>query len=97
MNTTKCRACGAEIIFIKTIAGKTIPCNAEEHHYIPSHDGCSIFVNPDGTTERGYEIRTQIDGQRIGYTSHFATCPEADSFRKPRKKDRKRAMEASYG
>ena len=35
-------------------------------------------------TENGTIVRTQFDpgGDKVGYTSHFATCPNAAQFRK---------------
>lgn len=89
MKTTACRACGQEIIFIKTLAGKTIPCDAESRRFFPQQDGLELFVMLDGSTRHGRSVTAEIDGTEIGFISHFATCPEADRFRKPRKKDRK--------
>ncbi len=89
-NTANCRACGAEIMFIKTTAGKTTPVDAKAVFYIPDPKGKNLYVLPDGTTERGWTVPVQGDAAKIGYVSHFATCPEADKFRKPRKSTRKR-------
>ena len=35
-------------------------------------------------TEHGTIVKAQFDpeGDRVGYTSHFATCPNAEQFRK---------------
>lgn len=90
MRTTKCRACGAEIMFIKSVAGKTIPVNAEQITYEQKAGGSMKVVTPNGEVISG---ELAVDPQKatgIGYISHFATCPEADSFRKKRKSDRKR-------
>lgn len=83
MRTTKCRACGAEIGFVKTVAGKTMPVDPEEIQFVPG-EGPEMFVTPDGLVLQG---KRDPHSKEIGYTSHFATCPEADKFRKPRKKD----------
>lgn len=90
MKTTKCRACGAEIMFIKTQAGKTVPVDSESRRFFPCKDGKELFVLPDGSTKRGRSMKAEVDGAEIGFISHFATCPEADAFRKPRKGGRKR-------
>lgn len=87
MRTTKCRACGAEIGFIKTVAGKTMPVNPDCDMYIPNPKGPCWYVTPDGYVKNGFKVNEEKDGVEFGYTSHFATCPEADKFRKPRKKD----------
>lgn len=87
-NTAKCRACGAEIMFIKTIAGKTMPVDAKSLYFVPDASG-TPYVLIDGTVGRGLAASQDEPGAKIGYISHFATCPEADKFRKPRKSDRK--------
>jgi len=44
----------------------------------------------DGSTQRGNRVAEESNSSQIGFISHFATCPEADKFRKPRKSDRKK-------
>jgi hypothetical protein len=58
----KCRSCGAEIVWLKTDAGKSIPVDAES----VVDPGAMIF-DPDQMT------------------SHFATCPDAQKWRKEKK------------
>ena len=84
-----CRACGAPMIFIKTERGKSMPCDAESQWYLETPDG-EPFVMIDGTYHRGVVIAEKDPKARAGYVSHFATCPMADQFRKPRKSDRKK-------
>lgn len=91
---TLCRACKAPIIFIKTTAGKTMPCDAHSVYFVPDPLATELYVLPDGSTKRGRstteDASTLIEKPEIGYTSHFATCTNPDFFRKPRKSDRKR-------
>lgn len=90
MKISQCRACGAEIMFIKSVAGKTIPVNVEQITYQQKAGGSMKVVTPNGEVISG---ELTVDPQKatgIGYISHFATCPEADKFRKPRKSDRKK-------
>lgn len=81
----KCRSCGAEIIWIKMKAtGKAMPCDAKKISYSENmHPGAG---KPAVTlvTEHGTVVRTVFDpaGDKIGYTSHFATCPNAGYHRK---------------
>ena len=89
MRRTQCRACGAEIGFIKTAAGKTCPVDAKSVYFLPDL-GDELCVLPDGTAQRGLRVDEEGNSTQIGYVSHFATCPEADKFRKPRKSDRKK-------
>lgn len=88
--TTQCRACGAEIGFIKSIGGKSIPVDAKEVTYWQKPDGAQKIVTPNGEV-----VSADLEGDPqkatgIGYISHFATCPEAEKFRKPRKSTRKK-------
>ena len=89
--TSSCRACGATITFIKTQAGKTMPVDANAVSFVAG--GSELFVLPDGSTAHGTrcEYGKGDQTEQIGYISHFATCPSADRFRKPRKSDRKKA------
>lgn len=81
--TTKCRGCGAEIAFIKTVKGKTMPVNPESVYFIPA-GGPNTYVMITGEVERGREPTWEDKGKatQIGYISHFATCPERERFRK---------------
>jgi hypothetical protein len=73
----KCRSCGAPIIWAKTKNDKTIPLDAT-----PTADGNLLLV--DGVA-RAPEVTDDVPF--LQYKSHFATCPDAESFR--RKKARK--------
>lgn len=77
----KCRSCGAEIIWIKMASGRMMPCDAAPISYdrAPIQDKEKlVLVTPDGRITRG--VFNPGSGN-IGYTSHFATCPNADAHR----------------
>lgn len=84
MNTTKCRACGKEIGFIKTKAFRTVPVDADPVWIRPG-DGFS-YILPDGRTIQGQLAGDADDDPDSNlmkaYISHFATCTEPDAFRK---------------
>lgn len=62
-----CRGCGAEIIWALTVEGNRMPLNAQfEGRFI-------LEPNPDGAP---------LATVKATYISHFATCPQADQFRK---------------
>ena len=90
MNTTKCRACGKEIGFIKTKLYKTVPVDAEPVWIRPG-DGFP-YILADGQTVWGQiagDADDDPDSNLIeAYISHFATCTEPEAFRK-RKSNRK--------
>lgn len=81
MGNAKCRACGAEIIFIKTKAGKQMPCDPVPVPYWPRDGGSGRIVSMDGRV-----VSCDLDGPRdkarFGRVSHFATCPAAGRFRR---------------
>lgn len=77
----RCKACGADIIFIKTkIGGKMIPCDSKPVYYGPGKEDRVITNSRDVIA---CKILPDVRGAiGVGYVSHFATCPEADRFRK---------------
>lgn len=81
--TAPCRGCGKEIAFIKTVKGKTMPVDPDAVRFIPA-GGPNTYVMMDGSIQRGRGLKHDDDneGSMIGYISHFATCPNADDFRK---------------
>ena len=83
---SKCRSCGAKIIWIRTAAGKMMPCNPEKIHY-RRYEGAGtpekILVTPDGNITMG---TPDPSSDLYGYVSHFATCPAAAAHRKKGKK-----------
>ena len=81
----QCRACGAEIIFVKMKTGRNMPCDPA---LVP------FWANPNAkggaVTREGDMIPCDFEGPMdemtdVGYISHFATCPHADLFRKGKK------------
>ncbi len=78
----KCRKCGKEIIFIKTSAGKSMPCDAEQVMYWADKKGKQRVVTPNGEV-----VACRLDGDSqeatgIGYIPHWGTCPNAKDFKR---------------
>lgn len=83
-----CRACGARVLWITTPAGKRSPCD------YPGVEGTLTDSKPKppervrGFTAAGESVvvstvPTLLPGEPATvYVSHFATCPEADRFRR---------------
>lgn len=79
---SKCKGCGAEIIWVKTFGGKSMPCDPEQIIYWAKPGGRAKIVTPNGEI---YSAELQGDLNKatgVGYISHFATCPQANSFRR---------------
>ena len=86
---SRCKSCGAEIKWIPMASGKLMPVDAAPISYsenlfpfsFSSDSGDSILTL---VTDRGTIVRTRFDPgvDKIGYTSHFATCPNASQHRK---------------
>lgn len=80
---SRCKSCGAEIIWIKTQSGKSMPCNPERIVYWKKPGGGSRKI----VTPNGEVLSAKLEGDPtkaagMGYISHFATCPNADMHRK---------------
>lgn len=77
---TDCRSCGAPIRWARTSTGKRMPVDAE-----PNPDGNVTLIPPLESADFPLAVvSSERDPSVIRYTSHFATCPNADAHRKPR-------------
>lgn len=76
---SKCKTCGAEIIWLPTLGGKSMPCDAKPIPYKEDPAGSLTLVTSDG---RVVKAKADISSDKMGYTSHFATCPDADRWRR---------------
>lgn len=83
MNRTNgafCKSCGAKIKFLRTKAGKWMPCDPETvsaedldaGDKLVTKDGDVLTVN--GKTPEGYGA--------VGYVPHWATCKSPELFRR---------------
>ena len=80
---SKCRGCGAEILWIKTFSGKRMPVDAEKIPFYAG-EGEELFVTAGGAVVHGTRAEAKDEHTYSGYISHFATCPAAQNFRKGR-------------
>lgn len=88
-----CRGCGRLIVWTKMQSGKPMPCDPEVIWFTTSVDKPELkesFVTPEGEVVSGIRMsRLTTIGcgkseweTRIGYISHFATCPMSKQFKK---------------
>ena len=83
MMKSTCRGCGAPIVWIRTAAGKSMPCDAEPALYKAREGAAGKIITGNGTVlsaDIGGLAAFEPDG--VGYVSHFATCPAAEQFRR---------------
>lgn len=77
-----CRACGAAIFWTQTSTGKAMPVDASPSMLgnvlvFPTVDRKFVAVVLGAAEAKEHTIRDR-------HTSHFATCPKAAVFRKPK-------------
>lgn len=79
--TTQCRSCHAAIIWGISAAGKDIPVDAE-----PVQDGNLQLTPATGILGNKPIVMAVSVARRARYSklyvAHFATCPEADKWRR---------------
>lgn len=74
-----CRSCCSPIKWIKTRDGKNMPVDPELIAYKDAKLGDKLVTETGAT----YNVDPILDYPNVkGYISHFATCPEADRWRK---------------
>lgn len=76
-----CRTCGEPVKWVMTTTGNRMPLNP-----MPDPDGnCYVDRWDQGMPVVVVAVNSAIPGAiPIRYTSHFATCPQADKWRKKR-------------
>lgn len=79
----RCNSCGAGIRWITTFSGKKMP--VDDHPIFFSEGGSGLFVTDNGAVIHGTECPKGQVNARVGYISHFVTCPNADQYRRKRK------------
>lgn len=81
---SRCKGCGAEIIWIPMQSGKKMPCDPALIQFWWEPEGPETFITQEGETVRGSRDGDAEEMTDLGYIPHFVTCPKADEFRKKR-------------
>ncbi len=79
---SRCQSCGAPIVWIKTVSGKSMPCNASPVYYTTVGGDDSRIVTMDGITISCEIITDTEKADGFGYIPHWGSCPGADKFKK---------------
>jgi hypothetical protein len=83
-----CKSCGAPIFDAITTNGKRMPVNTmpkPEGRFTIRRDIMGNFVAVYIDKHTLGMLEQHPDGKPDAYVSHFATCPNADQHRKPRR------------
>lgn len=74
-----CKGCDAPIHWAQVVGGKRVPIDPD-----PVDNGNLVLVSlaPGERREVRYLRRGEDAGDAPRYVSHFATCPQAEQFRK---------------
>lgn len=72
MNRATCRGCGAPIVWIKTPAGKAMPCDPAPVYYKAAPGGKDKIVTTRGEVV-SCEIVPGAEATDAGYRPHWAT------------------------
>ncbi len=82
-NFSICRSCGRQIMWIKTKAGKNMPCDPEIITYKAAAGGRERIVTTNGEVRSAELVESGTPGaDGFGYISHFATCTNAGRHRR---------------
>lgn len=78
-----CKGCGKQILWTRMVSGKKMPCDPVGIRFAPASrfggEGKDTFVTPEGIVLKG---NRDPEGEKLGYISHYATCPYGNSFRR---------------
>ena len=86
MRCQPCKACKRPIHFVKTLSGKSMPCEVELVPFVVA-SGVAIegavqtFITDDGETKKGIRLETRAANAFYGYLVHWQKCPAAKTFR----------------
>ena len=72
----KCKRCGAEIIWIWTVAGHSMPCDPEQVTYWEKTMAKGRVVTPNGMIFSCEYSGDPNKAAGVGYVSHWSTCPK---------------------
>lgn len=83
---TRCRSCGKPIVFMRTSAGRSMPCEPDLQFYWRNPEGSQTVINHAGELVR-CELKGAMDeSSGLGRVIHWGICDNPDRFRKRRKK-----------
>jgi len=70
-----CKGCGAAIVFVKTVSGARMPCDANRVDFVPDFTASTRYMTPEGIMEDGYLVPEPCAGSKRGLIPHHISCP----------------------
>ena len=88
MRKATCQACSAEIVWIQTPAGRSMPCDAGLIAYKRTegeNPKAEKLVESNGVLIYGERVNNPDKADGFAYMPHWATCSAPDRFRRSKK------------
>lgn len=76
-----CKACGADLRFIRMTSGKMMPCDHGAYIIQANPADKDVWITPDGKMIHGRVRETAEEAPHIAYRPHWASCPGAKQFK----------------
>ena len=89
----KCKSCGADIKFMRLQNGNTI--TVDKNSLVPVRPGGNktvCIVTYAGEVIFGDPVWKGHPEAVLGYVSHFATCPDAEKYRRENSERKRKAV-----
>lgn len=74
MNIGICKGCNKQILWVRTPAGKNMPCNPTVIYYKEDPESKVSIVTPEGAVVKGILNVPLEESTGIGYTPHWQNC-----------------------
>lgn len=82
MSESLCKACGAKIRWIRTVAGKNMPVEPDLEDIDSFDEGDSLVTEGGITYRKGTDFAERHPDVMMAYIPHWAVCPKGDDFRR---------------
>jgi hypothetical protein len=79
---SRCKKCGAAIIFVRTPNGKLMPCDSQAVQYRENEAGKGRIVKDNGQVVKCDTNIPADQATGTGWLPHWASCPGANACRK---------------
>lgn len=78
---SRCRSCGAPVLWTRTENGKAMPVDAEPYAG-ESPRGLFVLRRERGEAPTAVAVPAGAFPNELMYVSHFSTCPNSDDWRR---------------